>query len=416
MAQLLTPSKPLKSQENVVGLYLGSFLFSFAVGILFLALPFIVINLGGSDKEVGFCFGINIVAYMIACCLAGFVLDQFSPKRTLQLSSAGMALATAGICLTVLLNAKRLLPFSPILAVIGFLTLVGLVQSFFWPQIMGWVSTGYEGPHLSRRLGIYNLSWSLAMVVSPLIGGYLIEINYTWPLIVTIALFLLVPCFVGIVSCPYKTSPVTKKSTPENLADDLLHPSLPRFRWMSRIALATSALAVALIRSQLALLFTENLGFSASHFGYAVMFMSLAILIVFFITSKTHLWHHKLSPFLATQVFMMLGMLFILYSVTIWGFYAATAMVGLGFGFTYYSHQYYGVSGGKRRSGRMAIHEITIAIGFAIGSILGGLIGEHFGRYVPYWFGFSVIAGSLAIQLAVWLLLKPQEPKTPIRN
>ena len=43
---------------------------------------------------------------------------------------------------------------------------------------MGWISTGHEGPELTKRLGFYNVSWGLANTTLPIVGGYLMEVKY----------------------------------------------------------------------------------------------------------------------------------------------------------------------------------------------------------------------------------------------
>ena len=50
----------------------------------------------------------------------------------------------------------------------------GAATAFYWPYLMGWVSIGYEGKQLSRRLGLYNISWSLAACLGPFLGGVLV--------------------------------------------------------------------------------------------------------------------------------------------------------------------------------------------------------------------------------------------------
>jgi MFS family permease len=68
----------------------------------------------------------------------------------------------------------------------------------------------------------------------------------------------------------------------------------------------------------------------------------------------------------------------------------------------YASHIYYGVSGGTRRAGRMAVHAIISSLGFAAGGILGGILSDKHGRYSPYWFGFGTVIIGLITQAIIW--------------
>ena len=57
----------------------------------------------------------------------------------------------------------------------------------------------------------------------------------------------------------------------------------------------------------------------------------------------------------------------------------------------------------------MAIHETILAAGFAIGSFLGGHLSDTFDRYMPYKFGIAVVLASVAVELVIWVLLRPQK-------
>jgi predicted MFS family arabinose efflux permease len=82
--------------------------------------------------------------------------------------------------------------------------------------------------------------------------------------------------------------------------------------------------------------------------------------------------------------------------------YTAGGLVGTGEAFMYVSHLYYGVSRSTKRSGSMAIHEFLLSIGFVTGSFGGGLLSDHFGPYMPYWFGLSAIGVGIVLQILIW--------------
>jgi predicted MFS family arabinose efflux permease len=75
----------------------------------------------------------------------------------------------------------------------------------------------------------------------------------------------------------------------------------------------------------------------------------------------------------------------------------------------YGSHQYYGVSGGVKRSGLMAIHETIIGAGFAAGSLVGGMLSDAFGRHSPYWFACAVIVAAGLIQIILWFSIRKED-------
>ena len=84
-------------RENTWGLFVASFLCSLEGGILLTCLPFILTDVGGTEKEVGFGLVLNFASYLTGCVLGGLVMDRFSPKRTLQVSAVMMTVSSAGI-------------------------------------------------------------------------------------------------------------------------------------------------------------------------------------------------------------------------------------------------------------------------------------------------------------------------------
>jgi predicted MFS family arabinose efflux permease len=102
-----------------------------------------------------------------------------------------------------------------------------------------------------------------------------------------------------------------------------------------------------------------------------------------------------------------LAMLLIVYLPRLWILFLAAGIVGICEAFIYVSHLFYGVSGGKKRSGLMAIHEFLLSCGMVVGSVAGGYISDSMGRYMPYWLGAGSLVFGLAVQTAIWKKLKP---------
>jgi len=230
-----------------------------------------------------------------------------------------------------------------------------------------------------------------------------VEINSTLPLATCIVMVVL--SFLGI---SFAAKP---KRRPEVVEADAVEADTNRgkllgwrFMWMARIALMSSFVCVGLMRTQLALLFKFSLGFSESSYGLVVMIMCATTFVVFLGMGKTHAWHYVLSGFLLAQGLLALSMLLILKAVGLWTFFLAAGLTGAGMAFLYGSHLYYGISGAQSRTGRMAVHELTLSLGFLTGSIVGGYLSENFGRYMPYRFGVGVMAAGLIAQSMIWFL------------
>jgi len=397
------------TEGEVAWLYAAAFFQAFAGGTWLVAMPFVIKRLGGSDFDAGLCIGLSSAGYTVAlvmCLLGQAWMKYFNAKRMVQLGSGTIAATMAGAYLTIAAASKGYCGNSAILVLIALATIQGFITVIFWPLLVGWLSTDHEGPELNRRLGIFNTCWSLAGVISPCIGGYLVKTNSTLPLMTSTAIAALSFASVSLVHKPQRRAD-TMKIGRVNANEDGTELLRWQFIWMGRIALLTSFLCTGLVRSQLGLLFKFNLGFSESSYGVTITVMSAAILAALFTAGKTHKWHYVLSIFLAAQAAMLLGILVILNGVGLWHFFLAVGLVGGGQGFLYSSHLYYVLSGAQNRSSRMAIHEITLSIGFLTGSIVGGYLSDSFGRYAPYWFGLTAVVAGLTAQSAILFLRRP---------
>jgi MFS family permease len=377
----------------------AAFLMSVAAGIYLVALPFMIKRLGGTDGDVGLGMALNFGAYLIACIASSMLIDKFNPKRLVQWGAIAILMSFIGAACTVMWGHPGQ---GAIWMLDIFSALAGMMTAIFWPPMMGWVSRGFEKEALSHRLGSYNMSWSSGSWVSPYMGGLLVTAGSTWPMMV--ASGIVVACFVTL-----RFSRNPGRAAGIAAAEDEhqeLHPDLERFRWMARVALVSAFVCFGLLRSQLGLLFKFELGYSEATYGIAITILCASNFAVFTAAGRAHKWHYVPSLFWGAQVATAFAMLLIVYCPRLPELLCAAAIVGVCEGFAYVSHMFYGISGGKRRSGLMALHEFLLSSGFVIGSVGGGYISDLHGRYMPYWLGAGAVLGGLIIQSIIWMLPK----------
>lgn len=380
-------------------LCIASFLQSCASGIWQVSIPYICKRFNGTDTELGLCMSLWFISYVVGCVVSGPFLRRFNAKYTVA-AGAGLniiaALALLGI---VVFGGKSFFPFSPMPALIALSAASGAFTSLIWPPIMGWVSTGYEGAVLNKRLGLFNVSWSSGSLTTPYFAGLMVEQNSVLP--VAVQLVFLILSLMAVFRAP---NPGVSHACAGDvkLPDDAVLPLLPAFKWMSRIGLLSAFACAGLARTQLAVLFKFELNLSETDYGLAMLGMSIAISATFLLGGRIHSWHYKLLPFAAAKMLLVLGMVLILSCSSLKYLIVAAVLIGIGQAFVYTSHVYYGVSGGKNRSGRMAIHETTLALGIALGSMVGGILGDHSGRYSPYIFGLLVVFAAIAAEALIW--------------
>jgi MFS family permease len=388
-------------QLPVVGawpLYSAAFMMAGSISMIWTAMPFILTAIGGTEAHVGYAPAINTLAYMLALFVAGSLLGHLRVKRT-ALSAAVVALMASVAMAWVVLgprlaNGVRSLWW--IWAVIVSGGVGGAAMALYWPFLMSWVSADYEGVQLNRRLGRYNAAWSSGAAIGPFIGAWLVEVNPALPIpaaAVCVLLSVLVLSLARDSSVRMPAAPGIKQTgcSPRRLVD---------CRWMSRIALFSACLCFAMIRSQFALVFTA-LGFAESQFGGYQMLYALCTFAVLVAAGRWAAWHFKPAILGLAQALLPAVLLMVIYGRTLPVFFTSSILLGVAYGFAYSSHLYYGASTSRRRSVRMAIHEITISLGLTIGAAAGGYLCEHVGTYAPYWFALAIVGLGLLVQTAI---------------
>ena len=392
----------------------AAFLMSVCLGIWWVALPFIIRkDLGGTDTLVGICFAMHMGCYALGCLFAGAALHHWDTKRTALTGGALMGVLGAAMLWVVYQSGAKVMGGAEAWILTGLMGGCGIVMSLFWPFVMGWISAGYEGGPLNRRLGMFNASWSSGVIVGPLVCGILVEHSSVWPMVVPL----------GILGASLVMLSLARsvESVKRNGEDD--QPSAlgggdkdaetakqtrrhRRFLWVVRVALIGSSFCHGSVRTQLGLYFKYDLDYSESMFGAVVMAMAVALFLVLMGAGRSVWWHFRGWPVVLAQVGLMGGMVLIIWGQEFGTFVVAMVLLGGAGAFLYSSHLYYGVSGGVRRSRRMAMHEMVLSVGFFTGCLAGGILSDHMGRLVPYWVGLGVLGVSLLVQGIIWVRMK----------
>jgi MFS family permease len=372
------------SQRSALGLYLGAFFFAFQDNAAIIALPWLVMKLGGQELAVGSVGALTLGTYMVFCLLSGSRFGRLGAKR----------LSTSSACITCLILA--LMPLSP--SVAGLLTLAavkGMVMSAFWPPVMSWASAGVNGTGLNRRLGLFNLSWSSGAIVGSLLGGLLFKVVPWLPFVVSAGAALLAMIALLTVTEPHKDAFETAVESDPDGSVNGQPGQLVVFQWVSRLGLAFGWIAFAALRVPIASLFKE-LSLGAGWHAISSAGMSLLMLCGFYLLGRWAGWHYRFRGIVIAQLLLVA----ILMGVGLSGnpklLFAFISLSALPFAFLYTSHLYYIVSGAGHRQGSAALHEILLALGFSIGSFGAGALGHGFGSMQKVYF---VIAGVILLTL-----------------
>jgi MFS family permease len=383
-------------------LYGAAFLMAACLSMAWTAMPFILSTMGGTKFHVGWAPAVNNLAYMVVLLVTGSWLSNLRVKRT-TLSAATVALFAAIMMTLAVVGAG--LQAGPdswvwIWALIVAGGIGGGAMALYWPFLMSWVSTDYEGVRLNRRFGRYNGAWSGGGILGPLIGAWLFEIHSVLPLVGAMVAVLL-----SLVLLSYGRDGSTRKDLAAGQPTEIKETTydlrlLADCRWISRIALFSACACFAIIRSQFALVFT-GLGYAESQFGLYLTIYAVCNFAALVAAGRWAQWHFRPGLLVLGQGVLLLTLLMTVYGRTLSVLFTSSLMLGLAYGFAYSSHLYYGTSASTKRSARMAIHEIVISLGLTIGSAAGGYLGEHVGLYAPYWFAIGVVALGVVCQAAI---------------
>jgi len=397
-----------RERAGVWPLYGAAFAMAISLNILWTVMPFIIRNIGGTEEHVGYAWAANMLGYLVCLMFAGTLLGHLKARYATLTASGGMFLATVVMMVVVwyVLAHHQLGNISLIWTIIASGILAGAAMSLFWPFLMAWVSSDYEGRILNRRLGTYNGMWSAAAILGPSISGVLVDNSTLSPIAVSVVALAI--CFVLLSVAHDKSagSAATAKriEDPEIRIDESVR---VRFIWMARIALFCSWVCLGVSRSQFALLFT-GLGFSETQFGILITIFGICNFLVLTGAGRFGFWHFKLKFLFGAHLMLAVPLFAVIFGRTLWGFVPAFMVMGACFGFAYSSHLYYGACGSRKRSARMAIHEVTLSLGVIVGSGAGGYLSGNVGAYSPYWFAIAVLALGFGTQVILWFALKPQ--------
>jgi len=401
--------------SGVWPLYGAAFAMALGLSALWTVMPFIVRNIGGTEEHAGYAWAANMLGYMLCLLFAARhgSLAHLNPRRVTRAAAATMFLATVAMILVVHYVITHNQPGRVIFvwALILAGALAGAAMSGYWPFLMSWVAADYDGAVLNRRLGTYNGMWSSAAIIGPLIGGLLVDMNSLAPIVLCaacLAVSFVLLCLAHDGSAGAASSliaPNAMQSCPDRTG-------LSRLRWMARITLFCCWVCLGVCRSQFPLLFAD-IGFTETQFGMLVTLFGVFNFLIMTGAGRAEFWHFKPMILPGLHVVLILPLLLILIGCTLRAFVPAFVIMGLGFGFAYSAHLYYGACGSSKRSAPMITHEITLSLGIVFGAGAGGYLARNVGIYWPYWFSIVTLIAGLLAEGIIWLARKTRQSWQP---
>jgi len=361
-------------------LYTFAFLVDGCISVVWFCIPLLALQLGASYEDLGVLGAIGSLTYALSCLLVGRLSDRVGYQRTIIIT-----------CFIVALLFSSYLVVTQVVHMLILSGITGVIVAGLWPPLQAWIGQGKEGRKLLRALGGYNISWSLGVLVGPVLGGLLYAVYPT-------GIFALCAGLIGLLAIGLKVVRVREEEPfVVEVSKSTSFPLARRFlpiAWTANFTTFFSGGAIRALFPKLA----GDLGISLELLGYLLGLIGLAQLFTFVVLARSAWWQFRWGPLAAIQLAGAGGLLLLASGKSPFLLAAALLLHGLLAGVTFTASIFYSLytrEGGGRRTG---FHEAIIGSGFLFGPLLGGFAAEHIGSRSPYLLSAGVVFAGLMLQ------------------
>ncbi len=368
---------------RLLRLYVSVFLSQIALAVAFLATPILAVEMQASPFLIGLIGASTGGPYAIMAIVFGFLSDRFSRRKMLVAAEAISAFA-------MILCFLSQEPYQLIFA--RFVFSIGL--ALFWPLAEAYTGDLVEPDQLSQALTGYNVSWSLATVVGPLVGG----LTITWfltraPFLVALSLFV----FAGMLFLPRNAANMPQSHQTYQLSqgdESVLNNSKISPMIYAFLFAFTSALLNAIFPA-----YATQLDISPDVIGLMFLLSGLAQTITVLFSSRMQFKLGREKLLLLSSIFLCISLTIIGLTPTIPIFMACFLIFGFGQGMAYSTAILLVLKGSGSRRGKAAgMFESILGVGFFTGPLVGGIFYQVGGPY-PYFVGATVSLSIITSQL-----------------
>ena len=386
------PVEKFRSLYTEIGktpvIFLSAFLVAFGVGMVILGIVFHIREVfRATASQVGYFTAAWSFSYIMGCIFMRPVFNRIPPRYLMMYSTFLMSI----FVISVLLVKDFWLAYI-------FYGLYGFAESLFWPSTMGWLSKGMEGPKLGKIMSMYNFSWSMGMILSPLIAGLLSKIESSLPIFIGGGIYFLT-CLVVIAA--NLTLPKIKRELWADSSDregEAKTDNSTFLRYPSWFGLFTTYAVIGMIISIFPVYSSEGLFFGKGMIGFLLQIRMLCATVGFVILGRTSIWHFNSAQILVGQLIQGFTVFLMIFARSPIANAVLIALIGFCISLSYFNSLFHGVSGSTQRAGRMATHEAILSAGLIFGSSIGGVLYQRFSMTAVYSFCATLVIWGLLIQ------------------
>ena len=372
-------------------LMLVALLVDLGVACTGLCAQFLGIKLNAPPLLLGL-YGTSMFAvYAVVAVFSGTIADRIGRKRQTVFACALATVAWAAMPFAQ--NPYHLLilmPFS------------GIAMALFWPATQAWLAdlSGDCRIRLNRNVGLFNVAWTIGIMLGPLVGGLLWAHWGTYAgFFISAGLLIISIVFVSFTptdtrEAPAPTTTPSEPPRPVELVRIFLY-----MAWLANFASFFSRGTVGTMFPKLG----DDLGFSEPLVGFLLFIMSFSMLVAFFIARLSDRWQYSFPALSGACVLGILGMLLAVYTTDAWIIGAGFFITGLASGGTYVASLTYALHGAvHNRAQRTGFHEAVLGSGVFMGPLLGGVAAQYINLRAPLMVCAVVFAVVVVVTWLMW--------------
>ncbi len=354
------------------------------MGAVTIAVPIYAVSLESSPLVIGVIGSAGGLVYSFLPFIAGTLCDRMRRKVFVF---AALALYGCSCIIYSFAEEASMLVFARILEWSS--------VAIFWPAVEALLADSSESK-LEEMLRRFNLSWGSAMVIGPVVGGFLITI---W--------FIKAPFIFSVFSSILfaALSVIILREPPRNREMRISVEVKPKKDKNMNYSLVSGLASIFLFSSVDGILLTlfpayaVQLEISAFNIGLMVFAFGVTRVATFSQSNRLELKIGKTGMFLLSSLIFSAGSLLIAFSTSFLIFAFCFALLGVGAALSYAASITLILGRWEASRGRAAgIFESLIGFGYFAGPLIGGIVAER-SITAPYIFGFFLSMAVFFVQL-----------------
>ena len=266
-----------------------------------------------------------------------------------------------------------------VLQVAASMWLSAVGAALFWPQLETEIGHRASGKLLGRRMGLFNLSWSIGNAPAPFVGGLLYVVEPRLPLWVAAGGGGLIGLILLLYRHLCRRAGERLEPLPAAEGDrEPLRPVPPRippmlilFIWLAWVGNFVSYASQVVSRS----LF-QNLGrsldYSAPQIGWLMALLGVTRTAMLLVLQRARWWLYRGRFLLLFQAVLLGGLVCLGVPGPMFLAGLGMALVGAGAAMAYTASMFYSVEGAHYGRASTGVHEAVLGSGGAFGLLLAG--------------------------------------------